>query len=252
VQRVRELLARVPGLRALVRSLRSLPSRLLGLPPTTYSSIDGELIRACVGSSDPTILEIGCNDGTTTLWLLEMFDNPSIYCFEPDPRAIARFKAKVPQDPRVVLFEMALSDREGIIDFYQSGGSPDELRAQMMPEGWDLSGSIRRPHRHSQAFPWVTFDHKISVVTSSLDTVCEKNGIGSIDFIWMDVQGAELEVLRGATTALRNTRYLYTEYSNRELYAGQPKLRDLVKFLRDFSLVVRYPGDALFRNTRLT
>ena len=245
-------LARVPGLRAAFRSMKSLPGQLRGFPPISYSDIDGDLIRSVVGCDNPTVLDIGCNDGTTTLWLLELFDNPTIYSFEPDPRAIARFKANVPDDPSIVLFEMALSDREGVIDFYQSAGHPDERYAETMPDGWDLSGSIRRPHRHLAATPWMKFDHKITVATSTLDAVCRDNGIGPIDLIWIDVQGAELDVLGSATQALRTTRYLYAEYSNRELYKGQPNLRDLVNFLKDFTLVVRYPGDALFRNTRLT
>jgi FkbM family methyltransferase len=172
----------------------------------------------------PPVLEIGRNHGTATAWLLEMVANPRIYCFEPDPRAIARFKERVGERPNVTLFELALSDREGSVDFYQSGGLPNELLMESMPQGWDLSGSIKQPFRHLATHPWV---------------------------IWMDVQGAEMEVLRGAAKTLPRTRVLCTEYNNRELYKGQPSLRLLVSYLADFSAVVRYPDDVLLRNNTL-
>ncbi|MEN9248224.1 MAG: hypothetical protein Q6L50_08560 [Gloeomargarita sp. GMQP_bins_120] len=37
------------------------------------------------------------------------------------------------------------------------------------------------------------------------------------DFIWADVQGAEVDLIQGGLQALANTRYFYTEYANTEL-----------------------------------
>ena len=64
----------------------------------------------------------------------------------------------------------------------------------------------------------------------------------------MDVQGAEIDVIRGGRKALRNTRYLYTEYSNKELYQGQLSLKQLLKELADFEVVARYTDDILLKN----
>ncbi|MDD5261891.1 MAG: FkbM family methyltransferase [Methylacidiphilales bacterium] len=216
------------------------------------SGISRELIRDCVGREDPTILEIGCNDGTDTLRFLEMFKNPKIYCFEPDPRAIARFKAKVGERSNVHLYEMALSDRNGEATFYQSGGRKNVESAQAMPEGWDMSGSIRPPKEHLKVNPWVTFDRKISVRTSTLDSWLRTQGIATVDFIWLDVQGAEMDVFRGGSNTLASTRFIYTEYSNQELYKGQPNLRQLMKYLREFNfdILARYRNDVLFVNKR--
>jgi FkbM family methyltransferase len=253
MSRFRETMASLPGTQAIWRTMKSLPGQLAGLPPINYATINEQVIRSCVGRSDPTILDIGCNDGSTTRWFLDMFDNPTIYCFEPDPRAIARFRQRVGDRPNVTLCELAVSDREGTIDFYQSGGRRDnEWLVKAMPQGWDLSGSIKQPYRHLDKHPLVTFDHRIQVPTATLDSVCEQRGIGPVDFIWLDVQGAELDVFNGATKTLARTRYLYTEYSNRELYRGQRGLRDIVVHLQDFSVLVRYPGDALLRNDTLS
>ena len=55
----------------------------------------------------------------------------------------------------------------------------------------------------------------------------------------MDVQGAEIDVTRGGRNALISTRYLYTEYSNEELYEGQLSLKQLLKELADFGVIVK-------------
>ncbi len=223
-----------------------------GIPPVSHSKIDMELIKKCVGREDPTILEIGCNDGTHTRWFLEIFEKPKIYCFEPDPRAIARFKKQVGNYSNVSLFEMAVCDQDGDCLFFQSSGHHKKVAlTESMPDGWDLSGSIRQPHNHLDAHKWVKFDQNINVSTTTLDTWCKNNGVDHIDFIWMDVQGAEIDVFRGGVSTLSRVRYIYTEYSNEELYKGQYNLEQLVEYLKNFSIVIRYPGDVLFRNKKL-
>jgi len=224
-----------------------------GIPPEFRSEINRKILHECIGKNNPVILEIGCNDGSHTRMFLEIFKNPTIYCFEPDPRAIERFKKNIGHRPNVTLFTIALSDRNGECDFYPSNGQFNEGTAQSMPQGWDLSGSIRQPKNHLRALPWITFDSKITVETSTLDDWSRNHGIDSkttIDFIWMDVQGAEIDVFRGGKNTLAKTRYIYTEYSNIELYEGQFPLLKLVNFLKVFHVIIRYPEDVLLANKR--
>ena len=49
-------------------------------------------IRALVGRDDPVIIEIGANCGQTTVELLKAMPGVTIHAFEPDPRAIAKFR----------------------------------------------------------------------------------------------------------------------------------------------------------------
>ena len=67
----------------------------------------------------------------------------------------------------------------------------------------------------------------------------------------VDVQGAEQDVIAGAPTILQKTRFLYTEYSNNELYEGQLSLKRLLALLPSFEVEARYPGDVLLRNRRM-
>jgi len=247
MQVVRRTLNRLPRLK---RGLKSVYYFLHGTPQVSYSEITADLLWKSAGRPDPLILEIGANDGGHTQWFLEIFENPTIYCFEPDPRGAARFRKNVGNRPNVTLFELAMSDRDGEITFYQSGGARDGEHVDTMPEGWDLSGSIRKPKDHLIIEPGVTFDRTINVRTTSLDHWADEHSIGNVDFIWMDVQGAERDVLSGGKRTLARTRFLYTEYGEREMYEGQYTFKQLVNALPEFEVVTRYPADVLLRNAR--
>lgn len=210
-------------------------------------SLTAEEIRALIDRRDPLILEVGANSGQTTAELLRAMPRARIHAFEPDPRAIAKFRRNI-RHPWVYLYECAVGARVGTVTFHQSAG------AEELPDygaGWDQSGSIRRPREHLEANPWVRFDRQIEVPITTLDAWAADRDIGEVDFIWADVQGAESDLVQGAARVLATTRYLFTEYSDREMYEGQATLDQLTKALPGFALLRRYEWDALFRNTRL-
>lgn len=236
----------------LKRSINNFMRILLREPRIILGSINGETLVELMGKENPVILEIGCNDGEHTLWLLDLFKQARVYCFEPDPRARKRYLENV-NDKRARLFDLAISHTDGITDFYMSSGTPPHSfrnSAGSLPEGWDLSGSIKKPKRHLEIHPWCKFEKKITVKTKTLDTWVQEEGIEFIDFIWADVQGAEADLINGGKEVLKRTRYFFTEYCNRELYEGQIKLRQLLKLLPDFKIVHRFENDVLLRNER--
>jgi hypothetical protein len=67
--------------------------------------------------------------------------------------------------------------------------------------------------------------------------------------MWVDVQGAEDLVFSGAKETLKRTRYVYTEYSNVELYENQLNLNQLLKLFGDsWEIVHDFGGDVLLKN----
>ena len=215
--------------------------------PITPGALSASEIRLLVGKDDPVIIEVGANCGQTTVELLKAMPRATIFAFEPEPRAIAKFRDAV-ASPNVHLYECAIGAANGTTSFYQSSG------AEHLPEyreGWDQSGSIRRPNSHLRVWPWVKFEKQITVPIMTLDDWSKQHQITEADFIWADVQGAESDLVEGAAQFLKSCRYLYTEYSNDEWYAGQITLADLLGKLPDYDLVRRYPMDALFKNGRI-
>jgi 2-O-methyltransferase len=214
--------------------------------PITAGAMSARDIRQCVGKEDPIIVEVGANCGQTTVEMLKEMPRATIYAFEPDPRAIEKFRAAV-KHPNVHLFECAIGAVNGSVEFNQSSGGeslPDYT------QGWDQSGSIRRPRSHLEVWPWVKFEKKITVPIMTLDAWSDQHRIARADFIWADVQGAESDLVEGAARFLRSSRYFYTEYSDEEWYEGQISLAGLIEKLPDFDLVMRYQMDALFQNRR--
>lgn len=212
--------------------------------------IDFERIKTLVAVSDPVILEVGCNTGTDTIKFLKYFDSPTIYCFEPEPRAVERFKKTVPRVANVTLIEAAVSDHTGSTVFYRSGGTKDMID-RPYEEQWHLSGSIREPKKHLEFIPWVSFEKTLTVNTVTLDIWMQSTELQLIDFIWMDVQGAERNVIRGGKECLSRTRFLYTEYNNNEMYEGQWQLQQIMENLPDFEVLTVYKNDVLLRNRSL-
>jgi hypothetical protein len=96
----------------------------------------------------------------------------------------------------------------------------------------------------------MTFEES-KVKCYKFDTYYKEVNPGIIDFIWADIQGAEIDMIEGGREALSKTRYLYTEYSNSELYEGEIGLEEIMKKLPGWSLVEDYGGDVLLKNDNL-
>lgn len=122
------------------------------------------------------------------------------------------------------------------------------------------SSSAMKPLNHLDEFSYVRFDQKIKLVGHQLDAVLSflrQNGHSSAcekpDLLYMDTQGSELEVLKGATSTLAAVDLVITEVTRNQMYEGAPSLAELTSFLNahDFALNnVNFNGnhhaDALF------
>jgi FkbM family methyltransferase len=94
------------------------------------------------------------------------------------------------------------------------------------------SNSILKPVRHLQQYPWITFPEKETVHMYRLDDIEfeEKN----YNFINMDVQGYELEVLKGSVRFLQKVDYVMTEINRAEVYENCAKIDQLIDFLSPY------------------
>lgn len=217
------------------------------LPPIYQFLSMGPLDEA---GRSPTIVEIGAARGEDTLRLWSMFPRARFYVFEPDPRNIETLKGILP--PQVTLIEAAVSNQIGEATFHMSDGRHNAPEHQGKP--WSYSSSLKAPKDHLQVYSWVSFDRTVTVPTTTLDAFVQHHGIQGIDFIWADVQGAEDLMIAGGQQALARTRYLFTEYADRELYSGQITLSQLHERLPGgtdaWKLLYRWPEDVLFKNLR--
>ena len=72
------------------------------------------MFKSIIKKNNPVIVEVGAHYGEDSMRFVETFPKCKIFCFEPDKRNIDIFKKYV-NDKRVHLFEVALSNKSGIM-----------------------------------------------------------------------------------------------------------------------------------------
>ncbi len=219
-----------------------------------------EIIKKYLNKAS-TILEIGSHLGTDTVNFRKNFPSAEIICFEPDPRSREIFK-KYHANIRVKLFPYAVSNKNQETEFYQAF-SKDTEQHTLKKYSWInpddiLKNELSRCGASSlkKGHDAVANAKQIKIKSIRLDDWAIENKISHIDLLWMDVQGAEKEVIEGAENLLKNTKYIWTEYGEID-YEGAMNWKETKKKLgKNFKLVnyesfFRNKGDMLFENRKL-
>ena len=215
---------------------------------------DKLFLKEYIKTENPLFFDIGCYDGGDTLELKEIFPKSTIICFDVDERSIELFKKNVNVDG-VHLYEMAISNKDGFVEWYNS---TSDTRRHYEDKDWSASSSIKKPKNHLSLFKDVSFYKKDEFVKSCrLDTFVEENNLSGkkIDLMWVDVNGSEGDMLIGSENTLKNTDFLFIEFSNSELYEGEPNLIFLKEKLHDFVLIEIFDfydnfGNAFFKKIK--
>ncbi|MCJ7812987.1 FkbM family methyltransferase [bacterium] len=168
---------------------------------------------------NPVILEAGAHRGKDTVEMAKMWPAGTIHAFEPVPSLFKKLEDSTRNLKNVHCHQIALGNNPGEEVMYVSSGSSDG------------SSSLLPPKEHLNVFPTVYFDSKIKVTTTTLDAWAESNNIRKIDFMWLDLQGMELNVLKSGTNILRTVTAIYTEVSGIEAYKEQTLYSDLAEWL---------------------
>ncbi|MCF8321921.1 MAG: FkbM family methyltransferase [Flavobacterium sp.] len=222
----------------------------------TDSPIRKDLLRLFRCDDKMTILDIGGCEGEESIRYSRIFPAASIFVFEPLPKNQKMVFANIEKyKPNSVhLVPMAASDEDGSTQFYVSSGHPDPNTEY----DWDFgnkSSSLLAPQVNNNP-AWLKFNEKIDVPTISLDSFFRENKINEVDFVHMDVQGAELKVLSGAKAFVKNIKAIWLEVADVELYKGQPLRTDVEVFMNGngFYLVKSEMhgsyGDQFYLNSR--
>ena len=96
----------------------------------------------------------------------------------------------------------------------------------------------------------IELKYTVDLSTTTLEKFCKAEGIKEIDFLHLDVQGGELNVLQGADGILNNSVLgLMTEVEFTEIYTGQPLFSDVDIYLRNQGLTL-FDFGSMYRDRR--
>lgn len=187
------------------------------------------------------IIQVGAHIGQQVNLFLENTDK-NIYLFEPQEEAY-KLLEKYELHSNVFCFNFGLGNKNGIENIYVSD----------IKEG--VSSSLLEPKLHKDFFPEYTFSKKTKITIKKFSSLYDIVG----NFLVIDVQGYELEVLRGFERRLKEIDFIFSEINLVEFYQGGVLINELDDYLdsNNFirvktSLVSNIPmGDALYVNKNL-
>lgn len=195
--------------------------------------IKKELLDFYTTKKSLIIFDIGTCDGLDAVKYHRLFPNSTLYAFEPLPANFLLLKQNIEKyNCPIFPINLALSNEVGTAEFHVSSGRPQDVASDIDWDFGNKSSSLLPPNKASEVLPWLKFQEKITVETSTLDSFCLQKSISLIDFIHMDVQGAEMLVLKGASSMLSKIKMIWMEVENIELYKNQPLKTDVESFLK--------------------
>ena len=176
-----------------------------------------------------TMLEIGAlpvgSEKERFHTLLDEWVSSKVVAFEPDVELCRELNSAAPWG--INYYPCAVAKSRGSRVFYETAHS--------------MCGSLFPPdERYADVF------HNLEVMrlkqtslidTTPLDEFVHEQSTGPVDFIKLDIQGAELEALQGAVGVLKNVVFIICEVEFVPLYKGQPLFGEVDAFLRSHGFV---------------
>lgn len=173
------------------------------------------------------VLDVGANEGQFIKTSLTLLPGVPVYAFEPNPDAMQILKNCDWNGEAVTLFPIALGSQQETLILNVSKFSP-------------ATSLLQNSTQLTSEFPETSTEKTINVDVERLDNVIQTLGT-SVDnlLLKIDVQGFELEVLKGAVGAFKQILVIVCEVNLALLYEQQCTLDSILAFLQnhDYQLV---------------
>jgi FkbM family methyltransferase len=241
-------------LRPLVRWVRSkicIPTNAHEIKPYGQMAVRNRFvdIRTKLTTESPVIIDGGANVGEMTALFLNQYHSPVIHAFEPIPDLIAQLRTRFANRNNVTIHGAAVGAEAKTISFnvlnYMGSSSPF------------IPTSINKGYHGEK----MDIHQVVEVQQVRLEDVMGANR--EVDLLKLDIQGYELEALKGCGKLLERIKIITTEIEFVPLYEGQPLFGDIDVFLRahGFKLLNLYElythpdgqltaGDAVYLNSK--
>lgn len=163
------------------------------------------------------VIDIGAYKGEFTRDVLKIFPEASYLMIEANPERESDLQSFIASaNNKNLQYEMALLASEA--DKQQSFSI------------MDVASSALEEHHATSA-------KRVVLPTKTLDRVAADKKFGNASFLKLDVQGYELEILKGGSTVLQNSQAVLLEVSLLDIHQNVPLLRDVLNFMYEHGFV---------------
>jgi len=175
------------------------------------------------GEGVKVVADVGANKGAWAREALRIFPHAHIHAFEPSRTTFEELACALGAEPRVSLYRVGLSSTEGSATLYSDQSA---------------SGLASLTRRRLDHFG-IELDMEETVHVTTLAHWLEAENIPHVDVLKLDVEGHELDVLRGAEGRLDRVRVLQFEFGGCNI--------DTRTYLQDFWYLLTDAGFRLHR-----
>ena len=163
-----------------------------------------------------TVVDVGANRGQFAAVARRLFPAARIYSFEPLAGPAAEFKKALGRDSGIRLFNNAVGSVSGSLPIYVTNK--------------DDSSSLLKPGAMQSDIFGIKTEQVSQISVRRLSECLAKEDIAASALLKIDVQGSELDVLRGADDLIDCFEAIYVECSFMQLYENQSLFGDVVKW----------------------
>ena len=167
------------------------------------------------------IILIGAYDGKT-LKRLNLPNTVKILVIDANQGAVERLQENFADSPNIQVVQAAIANHNDTVTLHLTS--------------LESSSSILPWKQYSEIYPNIKEIQQLTLSSHTLDTLLEELNLSPSDFniLILDIQGAELLALEGATQLLNNLDAIYTNVHYQELFEGGALAEEVNQFLTDY------------------
>lgn len=171
-----------------------------------------------------TLIDVGSNKGQFVLLCIKFFPNLLIYSFEPIKEALIRQKNLLNFKNNIYFYNTGIGNKNKIINFFITNRADSSSFL-----------TINKSKNYNKNY-YVKEKRKIKI--QKLDQILNNKKLIKPVLIKIDVQGFELEVLKGSKKTLPNIDYLLLEVSKNQMYNKQAIELEIINFLKKEKFII--------------
>ena len=206
----------------------------IGNSITLYASGEETIIKQIFKKYDiKTVFDVGANFGNYSIMIKEKFPHTIIYAFEPHPKSFSILKTNTSKYENLFIYNVAIGNPVNgaeTIKLYDYSNNDGSEHASVLPDTF--------------LYSWNTTDiiaHEVELI--SLNDFCGTNNITEIDFLKIDTEGFELDVLKGIQEMLDKNSVKFIQFEFNAMNAGRVFFLDFWKLLsKNFYLYRLFPN----------